>query len=107
MFPLIKLKQIEIIVSCILLKNKWNSFGRQKLLETSNMLKQKCSHIPNVLYLEPESDWVKTNTELAYFYQEKLHLKQEGFQKLASSLGKRKQLETLIISRTKHPNLRT
>ena len=55
------------------------------------MLKKKCIQIPNVAYLEPESDWVKTNTELkiVYFYKDELHLIEEGYQKLASSICKK------------------
>ena len=46
------------------------------------MLKEKCIQIPNVAYLEPESDWVKTNTELeiAYFHKDELHLIEERYQ---------------------------
>ena len=54
------------------------------------MLKEKCIQIPNVAYLEPESDWVKTNTELeiAYFHKDELHLIEEGYQKQTSSISK-------------------
>ena len=48
-------------------KNKGNSFGRQKLLQTNSMLKEKCSQVPNVAYLQPDSDWVTTNTELELY----------------------------------------
>ena len=46
------------------------------------MLKDKSIQIPNVAYLEPESDWVKTNTELeiAYFHKDELHLIEERYQ---------------------------
>ena len=57
---LLKQKQIKIIVSGILPRNKGNNFRRQKLLQTNNMLKEKCSRIPKIAYLEPESDWVRT-----------------------------------------------
>ena len=55
------------------------------------MLKEKCSQVPNVAYLQPESDWVKTNTELemTHFYKDELHLIEEGYQKLASSISKK------------------
>ena len=55
------------------------------------MLKKKCIQIPNIAYLEPESDWVKTNTALkiVYFYKDELHLIEEGYQKLASSISKK------------------
>ena len=55
------------------------------------MLKEKCSQVPNVAYLQPESGWVKTNTELeiTYFYKDELHLIEEGYQKLASSASKK------------------
>ena len=55
------------------------------------MLKDKCSQIPNVAYIEPESAWVKTNMELgiAYFYKDKLHLIKEGYQKQAISISKK------------------
>ena len=83
---LLKQKQIKIIVHGIFPRNKGNSFSRQKLLQ-ANMLKGKCSQVPNVAYLQPESDWVKTSAELemAYFYKDELHLIEEGYQKLASS----------------------
>ena len=77
--------KIKIIVSGILPRNKGNSFRRQKLLQTNNMLKEKCSQIPNVRYLKPESDWVKTNTELERAYQYKY------------------KLQIVIIFRTLHP----
>ena len=66
-----------MIASGIPQRNNGNSFRRQKLLQTNNMLKKKCSQTPNVAYLKPESDRVKTNTELgmAYFYKDELHLK--------------------------------
>ena len=88
---LLKQKQIKINASDILPRNKGNSFRRQKLLKTNNMLKGKCSQIPNVLYVEPESAWVKTNMELeiAYFYKDKLHLIKKGYQKQASSISKK------------------
>ena len=88
---LLKQKQIKIIVHDILPRNKQNSLRRQKLLQTNSMLKEKCSQVPNIAYLQPESDWVKTNTELqmAYFYKGKLHLIEEGYQKLASSISKK------------------
>ena len=55
------------------------------------MLKEKCSHIPNVAYLEPKSDWVKTDTEveITYFYKDELHLIGRGCQKLASPISKK------------------
>lgn len=55
------------------------------------MLQEKWSQIPNVAYLKPESDRVKTNTELqmAYFYKDELHLIEEGYQRLASSISKK------------------
>ena len=55
------------------------------------MLKDKCSQMPNVVYVEPEASWVKTNTELeiAYFHKEKLHLIEQEYQKQASSISKK------------------
>ena len=95
---LLKQKQIKIIVHDILPRNKGNSLRRQKLLQTNKMLKEKCNQVPNVAYLQPESDWVKTNTELemTYFYNDELHLIEEGYQKLASSISKK--LKEIIIS---------
>ena len=47
--------------------------------------------MPNVVYVEPEASWVKTNTELeiAYFHKEKLHLIEQEYQKQASSISKK------------------
>ena len=47
-----KLKIIMIIISDILPRKKGKGFRRKKLIETNNMLKYKCSQIPNVRYLE-------------------------------------------------------
>ena len=79
------------MVHGILPRNKGNSLRRQKLLQANNILKEKCSQVPNVAYLQHESDWAKTNTELemAYFYKDELHLTEEGYQKLASSVSKK------------------
>ena len=57
------------------------------------MLKEKCSQVPNVAYLQLESDWVRTNTELemAYFYKDEPHLIEEGYHKLANSISKKKK----------------
>ena len=60
----------------ILSRSRGNSLRRQKLLQTNIMLKEKCSQVPNFAYLQTESDWVNTNTELemAYFYKNELIL---------------------------------
>ena len=60
----------------ILSRSRGNSLSRQKLLQTNIMLKEKCSQVPNFAYLQTESDWVNTNTELemAYFYKNELIL---------------------------------
>ena len=60
----------------ILSRSKGSSLRRQKLLQTNIMLKEKCSQVPNFAYLQTESDWVNTNTELemAYFYKNELIL---------------------------------
>ena len=55
------------------------------------MLKEKCSQALNVEHLQPELDWVKTNTELemAYFYKDELHFIEEGYQKLTRTISKK------------------
>ena len=54
------------------------------------MSKEKCSQIPNIAYLQPESDWIMTNSELemTYFYKNELYLIEE-YQKLTSSISKK------------------
>ena len=50
----LKHKKLKTIISGILPRNKAKGFRRKKLIETNNILKYKCSQIPNVTYLEPE-----------------------------------------------------
>ena len=63
------------------------------------MLQEKWRQIPNVAYLKPESERVKTNTELkmAYFYKDELHLIEKGYQRLASSITKKLKAITIVI----------
>ena len=53
------------------------------------MLKYKCSQIPNVMCLEPESSWVKQDSEInmELYYKDKLHLIEKGYKKLADSIS--------------------
>ena len=51
--PQLKHKKLRIAISGILPRNKGKSFRRKKLIEMNNMLKYKCSQIPNAKYLEP------------------------------------------------------
>ena len=55
---------MKIVTSGILPRNKAKSLRRKKLIETNNMLKYKCSQMPHIMYLEPESSWVKQDLEL-------------------------------------------
>ena len=98
---LLKQKQIRIIVHGILLRNKRNSLRRQKLLETNNMQKEKCSQIPNFAHLQPKSDWVKTNTELEMTY---FILQKKDIRNLRAPSAKSwKKLQIVIMSRVQHP----
>ena len=60
----LKHKKMKIVTSGILPRNKAKSLRRKKLIETNNMLKYKCSQMPHIIYLEPESSWVKQDLEL-------------------------------------------
>ena len=60
----LKHKKMTIVTSGILPRNKAKSLRRKKLIETNNMLKYKCSQMPHIIYLEPESSWVKQDLEL-------------------------------------------
>ena len=53
------------------------------------MLKYKCSQIPNVMCLEPESSWVKQDSEInmELCFKDKLHLIEKGYKKLADSIS--------------------
>ena len=53
------------------------------------MLKQTCSQIPNVMYLEPQSSWVKPDSELnmELYYKDELHPIEKGYKKLADSIS--------------------
>ena len=62
--PELKHKKLEIVISGILPRKKAKRLRRKKLIEMSNMLKCKCSQIPNVMYLQRESIWEKQDSEL-------------------------------------------
>ena len=57
------------------------SFRRKKLIEMNNILKYKCSQILNVIYLEPESSWVKQDSEInmELFCKDELRLIEKGY----------------------------
>ena len=54
------------------------------------MLKYKCSQVPNVIYLEPESSWVKQNSEfnMELYYKDELHHIEKAYKKLANFVSK-------------------
>ena len=58
----LKHEKLKIVISDILPRNNGKIFRRKKLIETNNILRYKCSQIPNVMYLEPESSWVKQDS---------------------------------------------
>ena len=61
-----------MVLSGILQRNKAKRFRRKKLIEANIMLKYKFSQMPNVMYLEAESGWVKQELELNMeFYYKK------------------------------------
>ena len=64
----LKHKKLKIGISGILTRNKAKRLRRKKLIETNDVLKYKCSQIPNVMYLEPESRLVKQDSELYIDY---------------------------------------
>ena len=64
----LKHEKLKIVISDILARNKGKSFRRKKLVETNDMLKYKCSQIPNVMYLEPEPSWVNKIRNLIWNY---------------------------------------
>ena len=76
-------------MSGILPRNRAKSLRRKKLIETNNMLKYKCSRIPNVMYLEPESNWVKQDSKLnmELYYKGQLHLIEKGYKNIADSIS--------------------
>ena len=88
-FLQLKHKKSKIVISGILPRNKAKSLRRKKLIETKNMLRYEYSHIPNVMYLEPESSWVKQDSELTMelFYKDELHPIEKGYKKLADSIS--------------------
>ena len=55
----------------------------------NNILKYKCSQILNVIYLEPESSWVKQDSELnmELFCNDELRLIEKGYEKLANFIS--------------------
>ena len=56
---------MKIVTSGVLLRNKGKSYRRKQLIETNNILKYKCSQIPDVMY----SVWVKQNSKFNFeFY---------------------------------------
>ena len=56
----------------------------------NSILKYKCSQILNVIYLEPESSWVKQDSELnmELYGKDELRLIEKGYKKLANFISK-------------------
>ena len=78
---------IKVILSGFLPRDTVTSLRREKIKKTNALLKERCSTISNVFYLE-HSDWTTDDGNLTngLYYDDNIHLIEKGNAKLAKEI---------------------
>ena len=82
------MKHLQIVVNGLIPRDAINSKRRQKLLEISRLLQDKCINCTSVYFLKPESDWTTLGGGLnkTFYYKDNIRLLENGNKKLALSI---------------------
>ena len=101
-----RMNHLKIVINGILPRDEQNTARRQKLFIANELLESKCTNYVNTSthYLSRDGDWIPENgcLDISLFYEDKLHLIEKGYFKLALSIKRKTSIfqKKLLIQKT-------